>query len=269
MELRTAKAGLRYRGWLRSALAVACAAGLTTGCANNRWLWQHSPPPADWPHAAENPAPSPSYTVGCPDVLAVTFADYPPWDAIAVVDVDGRLPLVHPGNPRVEGLTLDEIRTTLAALAQCPPERVEVSLLAARQARIVIYGPIRGRARTVPYQGPETVTDFLQRIGGLPPGSQLRQVYVIRPNVARGMRPQVFRVDVVAALEHGDHPSNILLQADDQIYIGETLQSRLSRVMPDWLSTIYRRATGLLPEDWWPFSKLLQATGLLPGTLLK
>jgi protein involved in polysaccharide export with SLBB domain len=254
---------------MRSALVAACAATLAAGCANNRLLRQHCPPSSNCPNAAEVPPPSPFYPVGCPDVLAVSFADYPHWDAVAVVDVDGRLPLVQPGNPRVEGKTLDEIRTQLAELAQCPAERVNVSLLAARRARIVIYGPIRGRARAVPYQGPETVTDFLQRNGGLPPGSQLRQVYVIRPNVALGMRPQVFRIDVAAALECGDHPSNIVLQADDQIFIGETLQSRLSRVLPDWLDTIYRRLTGLLPEDWWPFSKLLQAAGMLPGTLVK
>jgi hypothetical protein len=38
-------------------------------------------------------------------VLEVSFLDYPMWDVLASVDLDGRLPLEYPGNPRVEGRT--------------------------------------------------------------------------------------------------------------------------------------------------------------------
>lgn len=187
--------------------------------------------------------------------MEIAFADHPEWDAFAVVDVDGTLPLGSPGNPHVDGLTLDEVRNELARLAGCLPERVSVALAAPRSARVTVYGPVRGRARIVPYQGPEPVIDFLKRVGGLPPGSKLNQVYVIRPNVAAAAKPQLFRVDVPAVLVDGDNRTNVALQADDQVYIGETRQSTLSRVMPDWLGTVYRRVTGLLPDDWWPFKK--------------
>ncbi len=204
------------------------------------------------------PAPSAAYRVGCPDVLQLTFADHPEWDAFAVVDVDGRLRLEHPGHPLADGRTLTEIRDELARMAECPPDRVRVALAAPRSARIVVYGPVRGRARVVPYQGPEPVIDFLKRVGGLPPGSKLNQVYVIRPNVATAARPLVFRVNVAAVLVDGDMHTNVLLQPDDQVYVGETRQSSLSRLMPDWLGTAYRRMTGLLPDEWWPFSKMLR-----------
>jgi protein involved in polysaccharide export with SLBB domain len=188
----------------------------------------------------------------------VNFADHPDWDAVAVVDVDGRLPLEQPGKPHVDGRTLEQIRDDLAALAGCSPQRVSVSLAAARSASIVVYGPVRGRARVVPYQGPEPVMDFLKRVGGLPPGSKLNQVYVIRPNVAAATKPQVFRVSVAAILIDGDNRTNVTLQPDDQVYVGETRQSSLSRLLPDWLGTIYRRVTGLLPDEWWPFAKVFQ-----------
>jgi len=197
----------------------------------------------------------------------VSFADHPEWDAVAVVDVDGRLPLEQPGNPRVDGRTLEQIRTDLAELANCSPERVNVSLAAPRSARVVVYGPVRGRARVVPYQGPEPVIDFLKRVGGLPPGSKLNQVYVIRPNVAVAAPPQVFRVQVARVLADGDNRTNITLLPDDQVYIGETKQSSLSRLMPSWLGTVYRRVTGLLPDEWWPFSLMLKPLELVPGTL--
>lgn len=236
-------------------MAAALALLAAVGCGDTRLLRRTCPPPPNPQLAAERPAPTAEYQVGCPDVLEVVFADHPDWDAVAVVDVDGRLPLSRPGGVRADGHTLAEIRTDLAALAGCSPERVAVSLAAARSARVVVYGPIRGRARVVPYQGPEPVLGFLKRVGGLPPGSKLNQVYVVRPNVAAAARPQVFRVNVADVLLDGDPKTNVLLQADDQVYVGETRQSSLSRALPDWLSTAYRRLTGLLPDDWWPFPK--------------
>ena len=264
MEPRTARAG-----WSRGRIAVARTAfilALAAGCSSTQFLRHACPQPPNPKAAAEAPAPSSAYQVGCPDVLEVAFRDHPEWDAVAVVDVDGRIPLTEPGNPRVDGRTLDQIRDDLAALAGCSTDRVTVSLAAARSGRVIVYGPVRGRARAVPYQGPEPVLDFLKRVGGLPPGSKLNQVYVVRPNVAAASKPQVFRVNVNAVLVDGDARTNVALMSDDQVYVGETKQSSLSRVLPDWLGTVYRRVTGLLPDDWWPFGKMLKPAIATPGT---
>ncbi len=188
-------------------------------------------------------------------MLEVAFTDRPEWDAVASVDLDGRLPLDEPGGPRVEGLTVDEVRDELARLAGVSPDRVQVRLAAPRSARLYLHGPIRGRSRAVPYQGPEPVIDFLKRVGGLPPGSRLSEVYVVRPNVAAGGRPEVFRVNVAAVLLDGDPATNIPLRPSDQVYVGETHGSSFSRVLPDWLGRVYRRVTGLMPDDWWPFNR--------------
>lgn len=251
MEVRTATAGRSCRAW-RGAVFVALVAA---GCADTQFLRRTCPTPRDPQAAAEAPSPSAVYRVGCPDVLAVTFLDHPEWDAVVVVDVDGRLPLPQPGAVRADGRTLAEVRDDFATRAGCAPERVTVSLAAARSQRVIVYGPIRGRARVVPFQGSEPVLDFLKRVGGLPPGSKLNQVYVIRPNVAAAGRTQVFRVDVPAVLVDGDGRTNVRLQAGDQVYVGETRRSSLSRLLPDWLGTAYRRVTGLLPDDWWPFGR--------------
>ncbi len=269
MQARAARVGWgrRCRAGAGAAFRFALLAAAAAGCSDSQFLRRTCPPPPDPKAAAEAPAPTAAYQVGCPDVLQVTFLDRPEWDALAVVDVDGRLPLERPGNPRVDGRTLGQIRADLAALAGCPPERVRVALAAPRSARVIVYGPVRGRARVVPYQGPEPVIDFLKRIGGLPPGSKLNQVYVIRPNVAAATRPEVFRVNVAAVLVDGDARTNVPLQADDQVYVGETRQSSLSRLMPDWLGVVYRHFTGLLPDDWWPFPNLLNPGGPAPGSI--
>jgi polysaccharide biosynthesis/export protein len=244
--------GRRRRRCFTAALIVAI---FHIGCADCRFLSQKCPQPRDPQAAADAPAPDVAYRVGCPDVIEVSFADFPGWDALAAVDLDGRLPLSSPGHPRAEGRTLEEIRADLARLAGVEPERVAVRLAAPRSSRVFVHGPIRGRTRIVPYQGPEPVIDFLTRVGGLPPGSKLSQVYVVRPNVATGGQPEVFRVDVPAVLIDGNPATNVALQPSDEVYIGETSRSVFARVLPDWLGPAYRRLTGLLPDDWWPFSK--------------
>jgi hypothetical protein len=80
-------------------------------------------------------------------------------------------------------------------------------------------------------------------------------VYVVRPNVADGGRPEVFRVDVEAVLLDNDQATNVPVRPSDQVYVGETHRSSFSRVLPDWLRPVYRKLAGLLPDDWWPFGR--------------
>jgi hypothetical protein len=91
---------------------------------------------------------------------------------------------------------------------------------------------------------------MLKRVGGLPPGSKMNQVYVVRPNVAIGGQPEVFRVKVQRVLINNDQTTNITLKPSDQVYIGETLESEFSRLLPDWLAPVYRELIGLLPDEW-------------------
>jgi polysaccharide biosynthesis/export protein len=227
---------------------------LCAGCADCKFLSQNCPQPQD-PYAAETPAPAATYRIGCPDVLEITFADHPEWDVFAAVDLDGRVPIVQTGSPRAEGRTLEDLRSEIAALAGVLPESVEVRLAAARSSRVYVHGPIRGRCRIIPYQGPEPVIDFLRRVGGLPPGSKLSEVYVVRPNVAAGSRPEVFRVDVASVLVDNNPATNVPLKPSDEVYVGETKRSVIARMLPDWLGPLYRKFTGLLPDEWWPLTK--------------
>jgi protein involved in polysaccharide export with SLBB domain len=236
-------------------LLVLLAVSLSTGCAEHRFLTRKCPPPLDPKVAAATPAPDAAYRIGCPDVLEVSFVDFPSWDAIAAVDLDGRLPLPSPGSPRAEGRTLEDVRVELARMGGVPPDRVSVQLAAPRSSRVYLHGPIRGRTRIVPYQGPEPVIDFLKRVGGLPPGSKLNQVYVVRPNIASGGKAEVFRVDVPAVLMDDNQTTNVPLMPSDEVYVGETSRSVFARMLPNWLGPAYRRFIGLLPDDWWPFNK--------------
>jgi protein involved in polysaccharide export with SLBB domain len=202
------------------------------------------------------PSPvAPTYRVGCPDVLLVTFTDRPDWDTLASVDLDGTLPLPESlGRPRVQGLTLDEVKHAVAESGQQKPETVSVSLESARSARVTVCGPVNGRCRSLPYRGAEPVLEFLVRNGAIERASaNLNRVYVVRPNVAAGDKADVFHVDVDAVVLDGLAESNVPLLPGDQIYVGESRRSSFGRLLPSWLRPAYRQFMGLLPQDpvWW------------------
>lgn len=222
------------RSW--TLLVAASLAGLV-GCAIHR-----TPSPVEPAEVASGPA---AYALGCGDVLEVTFANNPAWDCAASIGLDGRLPLAGAGRPAVQGLTLAEAHEAIAAAGGVGIGEVGLTLAEFRAGRVYLTGPENGIRRTLPYIGPEPVLDFLDRSGALKPGSaQLQEIQVLRSNLATGGLPQVFRVDAAS--------SDIVLQASDEVQIGETFRSRLARLLPDWALPLYRKVVGLLPPDPWP-----------------
>jgi protein involved in polysaccharide export with SLBB domain len=213
-----------------------------------------SRPPA--PVSPDLPLGEAGYRVGCGDVLDVTFPDRPAWDCFASVGLDGTLPLGEAGSPEVEGLTAVEVRTAVAALTGLDPSRIDVRVADPRSARVYIYGPEAHRLRAVAYRGPEPVVAFLWRAGAIKQGcTDIHDVSVVRPNVAVGGKPEVFKVNVESVILDGDQSTNLVLRPSDQVYVGETRRSSFSRLLPDWLRPLYRKLVGLLPPDGWPWAR--------------
>jgi hypothetical protein len=194
-------------------------------------------------------ASPPAYAIGCPDVLAVRFADAPQLDCLCSVDLDGRLPVNDTVRPRVEGGSTTDARRAIAAAAGCDPSRVSVTVAEARTGRLHLFGPEQNRQRVVPYIGAERLVDFLHRSGCSDAGcADWRDVCVVRPNVASGGDPQVFRVDL-RAVAAGDHTTNVPLEPGDQVYVGETRRSSFARLLPEWLKLGYLRLAGVAASD--------------------
>ena len=214
---------------------------LTAGCAGRgvRQRRAEAMPIATVPLPPVN---QPSYTLGCPDLLEVRFDDYPAWDVLASVDVDGTLPLGAAGRPRVEGRRLDEAREAIAKEARVEPGRVRVALVDPSAKFLTVHGPEANRQQMLVYRGPERVVELLQRLGALKPGcTDPRDIGVIRPNAAIGAAPEIFHVDFEAIFLDNDDSTNIALQPGDQIYVGETRRSSFGRLLPDWLMPIYKK----------------------------
>jgi protein involved in polysaccharide export with SLBB domain len=182
-----------------------------------------------------NAGPNAAYTLACPDVVEISTGPEHDVTGRLTVEPDGTIPLGTDGRLRVEGLTPGELAGQLADLLGVgrPEINVHVTEFASRQ--VFLCGPEAGKERSAPYYGPESVVDFIRRMGGLSQDAQPREVYVIRPNVAAGRRPQVFHVDLEAILVRNDQDSNVKLEPYDQVYVGETERAIVAKYLPQWM----------------------------------
>ncbi|MBY0522007.1 MAG: hypothetical protein K2R98_01325 [Gemmataceae bacterium] len=186
------------------------------------------------------------YVASCPDVLDVRIEGRP--DIVPGrrrVGPDGRIDLGPLGRVTVEALSLTAIRAKVAQAARTSPEAVHVYIGEYNSQQVFIFGAVNGLQRAVPYRGPETVLDLLQRVGGITPGAEPLQVYVIRSHVPENQRPEVFPVDLQAIVMKKDQRTNLSLEPFDQIYIGETRQSAYMKCVPPCLRPLYQAMCGL------------------------
>lgn len=195
-----------------------------------------------------------SYRLACPDVVEITVAGMADASGRFVVNADGRIELASMENPRVEGETAAGLARRVAAELGVPDERVSCRVAEHRSRTVLVRGPVSGGDRSVPYRGTENVVGFLRRCGGLTPAADVRDLHVVRGNVASGGRPQVFAVDLEAILLRGDPTTNVLLQPFDEVYVGELPRAKVGKALPHWLRPLYRGFCGVFPaacpHDW-------------------
>jgi protein involved in polysaccharide export with SLBB domain len=226
--------------WCRLGLVLT----LLTGCAQTR-------PHVDQAVKADRGGPSRNegvaeqYVIRCPDVLEITDADHPDLPPRAAVGPDGRLDRDDLGRPRVEGETAAEAARAVAAALGVLPAAVHVRVAEFNSQQVYLFGEVLGQHRAVAYQGPETVLDLLQRVGGITPGAAEGDIHVIRSHVADGHDPEVFHIDLRAIALGNDMSTNVRLRAFDQVYVGQTRRAVIDRCMPPWLRPAYEAVFGM------------------------
>jgi hypothetical protein len=185
------------------------------------------------------------YSVCFPDVLDVYVQGRSDWTGRRALRPDGRIE-VAPGRAiRVEGRTTREIARLLADQANVPPDSVGVVVAEFNSQQVFLYGQVEGGTRAVPYQGPETILDLLQRTGGITAGAAPGEVQVVRAHIADGRAPEVFDVDLEAIVSKNDQETNLRLQPFDQVYVGQSHWASLVKCLPPWLRPIYEDFCGL------------------------
>lgn len=229
------------RGW--RGIGLGLVLGLVAGCATGR-VHLDEVLLADRNDASRRQEIAAAYRVACPDVLALTLPGQPDVATPLRIEADGCLK-VGTARLRVEGLSVAEVRRHLAARLGVSVAEVGVEVVAYRSQQLYLLGEVVGRQRAVPYQGPETVLEVLQRTGGITPGAAVDDVYVVRTRVAEGQAPEVFRVDLPAIVLAHDESTNVRLQPFDQVFVGETRQCCLAKCIPPCLRPLYDALCGL------------------------
>jgi protein involved in polysaccharide export with SLBB domain len=252
----------RRLGWL-GVLVPLC--GLLSGCG----LFK---PHTDQELLAHNPAVggpgrfAAQYAVHFPDMLDVYIEGRPEWSGRRPVGVDGRITLGPDVRLRVEGHTTPEIVELLAQETGAAAERVRVSVAEYKSQHLYLHGEVKGEPRAVPYLGPETVLELLQRAGGITPGAAPGDIQVVRPHVADGKQPEVFEVDLSAILQKKSDETNVKLRPLDHVYIGQTRTCSIRKCLPPWLRPLFTWLCGMsrpgqpsdLPPHERPFPGLAQ-----------
>lgn len=194
------------------------------------------------------------YRVACPDVVEITVAGHSQISGEYQVGPEGRIQLAAMNNPRIEGQTMASLADRVAEELDLPVEGITCRVKEHRSRVVFAHGLIEGGDRMVPYRGAENVVDFLRRCGGLSRGAEVRDIAVVRGNVARGAKPEVLAVDLDAILLHGDARTNVALQPFDEVYVGETPRAKVGKALPHWMRPAYRGFCGtvpwLCPYDW-------------------
>jgi protein involved in polysaccharide export with SLBB domain len=233
---------------LRTAVPAWCRLGVTLcllgGCAGTRPHVDQAVR-ADHDGPVRNQGVAEQYVVRCPDVLEIVVAGRPDFSGRAGITPDGRLDLENVGRPRVEGQSAGQVAEAVAAAAEVPATAVRVRVAEFNSQQIYLFGEVFGLHRAVAYQGPETVLDLLQRVGGVTPRAAEGDVHVIRSHVADGHDPQVFHIDLRAITEQKDQSTNVRLQPFDQVYVGQARRAVIDRCMPPWLRPAYQALAGL------------------------
>lgn len=264
---RYGERGLRLAVAVR-ALSVALVCALFAGCRSNpqrasvekNLLNEHL-------SARHHQEIVEKYMVACPDVLQIHVEQRPEFDGLYTIGPNGCVTLTEYGAVRVEGQTLPGVAQSVGQVVGARPECVQVRVAEFASRHLTLVGEVVGRHRTIPYQGAETVLDVLQRVGGITPGAEPTEIYVVRSHIGDWQRPEVFHVDLESIVIDRDHHTNIRIRPCDQIVVGETRQARIEKCLPPWCRPTYQRIWNMLPTGKTPQEKQHSFTGWMRGWL--
>lgn len=159
----------------------------------------------------------PSYRVASGDVLEIRRSRLK--KESAEVRVDGNLQ-VGGETIRVDNLTPQEIACRIQERLGDDFRGCKVSVSKFNSQFVYVFGDGREESpRAVPFQGRETLREFMARVG-------CRECFrgyrarVVRPSQDMGAKPEIMAVKLDADLYDRDHKSNpIYVQANDYVYL--------------------------------------------------
>ena len=194
------------------------------------------------------------YHLACPDRIEIAVAGHPEVGGQFTLDTEGRIDSPALNNLRLDGASSKRVVIMVAHELNVPEENVHCRIVGYESRFITVHGPIEGGDRAIPYVGPETIVDFIRRSGGVLAAADLKEIHVVRGNLALNRQPQIFTVDLQDIFLNGNPQTNIIIEPFDNVWIGELARSKLGKALPKWLRPVYRGfcrvVPALCPKDW-------------------
>jgi protein involved in polysaccharide export with SLBB domain len=181
-----------------------------------------------------------SYTLACPDLIELRFDGKPELEGKVRIGPDGCVDLGEYGRAHVDGATVVEAAQKIAAATRQPRSNVQVRVVQYNSRHLFLFGQVPGEPRAVEYQGPETVTELLERSQVLKGESFVREVYIVRSQLPDAKPAEVLTVDLDAIRNRNDQRTNYRVQPQDEIYLGARPGSKLASAVPPILKPVYQ-----------------------------
>ncbi|NGZ84770.1 hypothetical protein GW587_10930 [Duganella sp. SAP-35] len=190
-------------------------------------------------------APAAAYTIGAGDILAILVWGHPELSAATlnaqsplisaaeqaaaaaapqgfVVSEQGTIQFPFAANLAVAGLTELQARDLLARQLAPVINRPNVTLRvqAFRSQRIYVDGEVKAPGVQVINDIPMTLTEAINRAGGVTPTGDQSQLSIVRAG-------QRYRIDLPALVQHGEDPNRIMLRNGDVLRVQALDESKV------------------------------------------
>ncbi len=179
------------------------------------------------------------YTAAPPDVIEVVISDNPELSTRSIIRPDGNIFIPLIGDIYIEGLNPLEIRKKVHKLLgrymrDLPEEAISVQILGYHSKKVYVSSYGQGTV-AIPFTGDLTVLDAITRTGLLVSTSNEKRVRVIRGERDPAKNPQRLFVNLNDIIKKGRLEKNIVLRANDIIYIPPTILGRIGYKFSDLL----------------------------------
>src|SRR5579862_646246 len=158
-----------------------------------------------------------AYVVAPGDTMSVTVLNEPSLSGSYTVDPDGKIALPLAGSIPVEGLTLDQVTSTIAKALEPYIVKPQVTVaLRTVSSRNYVYalGQVTKTGSYTMERG-WTIADLIAAAGGTTSRAALTQAFILR-------KDQTIPVDLDALIVKGQTSANVELQPGDVIIVPET-----------------------------------------------
>jgi protein involved in polysaccharide export with SLBB domain len=187
--------------------------------------------------------PPGEYQLGCGDVVLVRFAQQPAWNGAYRILPHGCAVLPEIGAVQLAGLTTGQAAEHLHTLAGPKAGPVSVEVLTFDSQVVYVVGEVQGGSRALPYKGPETVVELLQRAGGLTENADPTSIRIYR-RFPRSNEEEMLQVNLHTILLQKDWRHNYYIQPFDRVVVPRNQWARFCDCLPGFWRRLVMRQKG-------------------------